>query len=50
MEDLPPSQKLFQKPMRGWRGFTQTGEKAYEGFNEPVRSPKLMNPQSYIYL
>jgi transposase len=34
MEGLPPSQKLFQEPMKGWRGFTQTGEKADE-------SPKL---------
>jgi transposase len=50
MEGLPPSQKLFQELMRGWSGFTQTGEKAYESFNEPERSPKLMNPQSYIYL
>jgi putative transposase len=50
MEGLPPSQKLFNELMKGWRGFTQTGEKAYESFNEPVRSPKLMNPQNYICL
>jgi putative transposase len=50
MEGFPPFQKLLQKPMKGWRGFTQTGEKADGGFNEPERSPKLMNPQSYIYL
>jgi putative transposase len=47
MEGLPPSLKLFNELMRGWRGFTQTGEKADEGFNELVRSPRLMNPQSY---
>jgi len=50
MEGLSPSPKLFQKPMKTWSGFTQTGEKADEGFNEPERSPKLMNPQSYICL
>jgi len=27
MEGLPPSQKLFQELMKGWRGFTQTGGK-----------------------
>jgi putative transposase len=50
MEGLPPSLKLFNELMKGWRGFTQTGEKADESFNEPERSPKLMNPQSYICL
>jgi hypothetical protein len=33
--------------MRGWRGFTQTGDEADEGFDELERSPRLMNPQSY---
>jgi len=47
MEGLPPSLKLFNELMRGWRGFTQTGEEADEGFDELVRSPRLMNPQSY---
>jgi len=50
MEGLPPSPKLFNELMNGWRGFTQTGEKADESFNESERSPKLMNPQSYICL
>jgi len=50
MEGLPPSLKLFNELMKGWRGFTQTGEKADESFNELMRSPKLMNPQSYICL
>jgi putative transposase len=50
MEGLPPSQKLFNELMKGWRGFTQTGEKADESFNELERSPKLMNPQNYICL
>jgi len=50
MEGLPPSLKLFNELMRGWRGFTQTGEEADEGFDELVRSPRLMNPQSYICL
>jgi len=47
MEGLSPSSKLFEELMKTWSGFTQTGEEADEGFNEPVRSPKLMNPQSY---
>jgi hypothetical protein len=50
MEGLPPSQKLFNELMKGWRRFTQTGEKADESFNELERSPKLMNPQNYICL
>jgi putative transposase len=50
MEGLPPSLKLFNELMKGWSGFIQTGEKADESFNEPERSPKLMNPQSYICL
>ena len=50
MEGLPPSQKLFDELMRGWSGFTQTGEEADEGSNEPERSPKLMNPKSYVSL
>ncbi|MEM0482798.1 MAG: hypothetical protein QXM16_07950, partial [Nitrososphaerota archaeon] len=33
--------------MRGWSGFTLTGEEADEGSHEPVRSPRLMNPKSY---
>jgi len=50
MEGLSPSLRLFNELMRGWSGFTQTGEKADEGFNELERSPKLMNPKSYISL
>jgi hypothetical protein len=36
--------------MRGWRGFTQTGEEADEGSDELKRSPKPMNPKSYVNL
>jgi len=34
----------------GWRGFTLTGDEADEGSNEPERSPKLVNPKSYVSL
>ncbi len=47
MEGLSPSPKLFNRLMRGWSGFTLTGEEADEGSHEPVRSPRLMNPKSY---
>jgi transposase len=50
MEGLPPSPKFFEGLMKTWSGFTQTGEEADEGFDELERSPRLMNPQSYIYL
>jgi putative transposase len=50
MEGLPPSPKFFEGLIKTWSGFTQTGEEADEGFDELVRSPRLMNPQSYIYL
>jgi putative transposase len=50
MEGLPPTPKLFNKLMRGWRGFTLTGEEADEGSNELKRSPKLLNPKSYVSL
>jgi len=50
MEGLPPSPKFFEGLMKTWSGFTQTGEEADEGFDELVRSPRLMNPQSYICL
>ena len=50
MEGLPPSPKFFEGLMKTWSGFTQTGEEAYEGFDELVRGPRLMNPQSYICL
>jgi len=48
MEGLSPSPKLFEKLIRAWSGFTLTREKADEGFNEPERSPKLMNPKRNI--
>ena len=41
MEGLSPSQRLFEELMRGWSGFTLTGEEADEGSNELKRSPKL---------
>jgi putative transposase len=47
MEGLSPSPRLFQELMRGWSGFTQTGEEADEGLDELARDPRLMNPQSY---
>jgi len=50
MEGLPPTPKLFNELMRGWSGFTQTGEEADEGSNELKRSPKPMNPKSYVSL
>jgi len=50
MEGLPPSPRLLEELMRAWSGFTLTGEEAYEGSNELERSPKLMNPKSYVSL
>jgi len=46
MEGLSPSQKLSEL-MMGWSGFTLTGEKADEGFDELGRGPKLMSPKGY---
>jgi putative transposase len=48
MEGLSPTPKLFDELMRGWRGFTLTGEEADEGSNELERSPRLLNPKSYV--
>jgi putative transposase len=50
MEGLSPTPKLFYELMKGWSGFTLTGEEADEGSNEPKRSPKQMNPKSYASL
>ena len=50
MEGLPPSPRLFDELMRAWRGFTLTGGEAYEGSDELERSPKPMNPKSYVSL
>jgi putative transposase len=50
MEGLPPTPKLFDELVKGWRGFTLTGEEADEGSNELKRSPKLLNPKSYVSL
>jgi len=36
--------------VKSWSGFTLTGEEADEGFNELKRSPRLMNPKSYVSL
>jgi putative transposase len=47
MEGLPPTPKLFNKLMRDWRGFTQTGEEADEGSDELERSHRPMNPKNY---
>jgi hypothetical protein len=50
MEGLSPSLKLFNKLMRGWSGFTLTRDEADEDSNELVRSPRLVNPKSYVSL
>ena len=50
MEGLTPSPRLFDELMRAWSGFTQTGEEADEGSDELERSPRLVNPQSYVCL
>jgi len=50
MEGLSPSLKLFNELMRGWNGFILTGDEAYEGSNELLRSPRLVNPKSYVNL
>jgi putative transposase len=50
MEGLSPTPKLFYELMKGWSGFTLTGEEAGDGSNEPKRSPKPMNPKSYARL
>jgi putative transposase len=50
MEGLSPAPKLFDELMRGWSGFTLTGEEADEGSNELVRSPRLLSPKSYVSL
>jgi len=50
MEGLSPTPKLFDELMRGWSGFILTGEEADEGSNEPWRSPRLLNPKSYVSL
>jgi putative transposase len=50
MEGLSPTPKLFDELMRGWSGFTLTGEEADESSDELKRSPRLMNPKSYVSL
>jgi len=50
MEGLPPTPNLFNELMKGWSGFTQTGEEADEDSDELKRSPKPMNPKSYVSL
>ena len=42
--------KLFEELMKGWGGFTLTGEEADEGSDELKKSPKLLNPKSYVSL
>jgi hypothetical protein len=46
MRGLSPTPRLFDELMRGWRGFTLTGEEADEGSNELKRNPKLVNPRA----
>jgi putative transposase len=50
MEGLSPSLKLFDELMKGWSGFTLTGDEVDEDSNELVRSPRLVNPKSYVSL
>jgi hypothetical protein len=50
MEGLSPSLKLFDELMKGWSGFTLTRDEADEDSNELVRSPRLVNPKSYVSL
>jgi putative transposase len=45
MEGLPHDPEWFDKVVGG---FALTGEEADEGSNEPWRSPRLMNPKSYV--
>jgi hypothetical protein len=45
MEGLSPTPRLFDELMRGWSGFTLTGEETDEGSNEPKRSPKADESQ-----
>jgi hypothetical protein len=47
MEGLPHDPEWFDKVVGG---FTLTGEEADEGSNEPWRSPRLLNPKSYVSL
>jgi putative transposase len=50
MEGLPPNPKLFDELMKGWSGFTLTGDEDDEGSDELKRSPKLLNSKSYVSL
>jgi len=50
MEGLSPTPRLFDELVKGWSGFTLTGEKADEGSNELKRGPKLLNPKGYVSL
>jgi transcription elongation factor Elf1 len=47
MEGLPHDPEWFDKVVGG---FALTGEEADEGSNEPWRSPRLLNPKSYVSL
>ena len=47
MEGLPHDPGWFDRVVGG---FALTGEEADEGSNEPWRSPRLMNPKSYVSL
>ena len=47
MEGLPHDPGWFDKVVGG---FALTGEEADEGSNEPWRSPRLLNPKSYVSL
>ena len=50
MEGLSPAPRLFDELVKGWSGFTLTGEEAGEGPDEPWRGPRLLNPKGYVCL
>ncbi|MDJ0269203.1 MAG: hypothetical protein NXY59_01385 [Aigarchaeota archaeon] len=50
MEGFSPGLRLFQELMGAWGGFTLTGDEADEGSDELMRSPRLMNPKTYVCL
>jgi len=50
MEGLSPAPRLFDELVKGWSGFTLTGDEAGEGPDELGRGPRLLNPKGYVCL
>jgi hypothetical protein len=50
MEGLSPTPRLLDELVKGWSGFTLTGDETGEGPNELERSPRLLNPKSYVVI